>query len=291
MVARKIRAFTLIELLVVIAIIAILAAILFPVFAQARERARAISCLSNMKQIGVSLQMYGQDYDEKMPALFTTGTPINGGTMNRMPIDSQLDPYVKNSQVWKDPSDSYIRTDVGAGDFFDGKYCGTLPGGHFQTRTYGYVAAINTREQDAKGGGLDLNTGMSTFDWGAQPEARGDGRALAQIDQPADTIALLEGNPDGTGGASDYGTPWSSGFIGCDVWKIPGRVPGTDADAAPNDCKGIYSDANNKPSRGHFGGGNYIFCDGHAKQLKYDQARKNDFYLFKLQKPTTTVTP
>ena len=61
------NAFTLIELLVVIAIIAILAAILFPVFAQAREKARAISCLSNMNQLGLSMQMYVQDYDETFP--------------------------------------------------------------------------------------------------------------------------------------------------------------------------------------------------------------------------------
>src|SRR5262250_3403391 len=65
--AMRKRAFTLIELLVVIAIIAILAAILFPVFAQAREQARTISCLSNVKQIGLGIKMYTQDYDEEFP--------------------------------------------------------------------------------------------------------------------------------------------------------------------------------------------------------------------------------
>src|SRR5471032_743507 len=64
------KAFTLIELLVVIAIIAILAAILFPVFAQAREKARAISCLSNIKQVNLSWQMYLQDYDEQMVTMW-----------------------------------------------------------------------------------------------------------------------------------------------------------------------------------------------------------------------------
>jgi prepilin-type N-terminal cleavage/methylation domain-containing protein len=73
---HKKNAFTLIELLVVIAIIAILAAILFPVFARARENARRTSCLSNLKQLGLATMQYTQDYDEKMPPLFiVTGQP------------------------------------------------------------------------------------------------------------------------------------------------------------------------------------------------------------------------
>src|SRR5918997_594162 len=76
---RKTGGFTLIELLVVIAIIAILAAILFPVFAQAREKARQTSCLSNLKQIGTASMMYVQDYDEAMfPAWYDAGPAGNG---------------------------------------------------------------------------------------------------------------------------------------------------------------------------------------------------------------------
>src|SRR5215467_480464 len=98
------RGFTLIELLVVIAIIAILAAILFPVFAQAREKARAVSCLSNMKQVDLAWQMYLQDYDEVMVPMWVThtgdayppGGDSNGGEYY-WPYLCQ--PYIKSWQI------------------------------------------------------------------------------------------------------------------------------------------------------------------------------------------------
>jgi prepilin-type N-terminal cleavage/methylation domain-containing protein/prepilin-type processing-associated H-X9-DG protein len=112
------RGFTLIELLVVIAIIAILAAILFPVFAQAREKARGASCQSNLKQIVLALKMYSQDYDERMCSSGNLPAPGDPSWNNRRP-DGQnivrmmggglswfLQPYIKNEQIFKCPSDT-----------------------------------------------------------------------------------------------------------------------------------------------------------------------------------------
>jgi prepilin-type N-terminal cleavage/methylation domain-containing protein/prepilin-type processing-associated H-X9-DG protein len=145
----KRRAFTLIELLVVIAIIAILAAILFPVFAQAREAARTSACLSNLKQIGLSVKMYSADYDEEFPmgtypgsrnwevnpdvlgdagwndcglagtAGWVGANPQDGGPpfgqcaygsqFYRCLMTFQLGPYTKNKQIWYCPSDKVRR--------------------------------------------------------------------------------------------------------------------------------------------------------------------------------------
>ncbi len=97
---RSRRAFTLIELLVVIAIIAILAAILFPVFARAREKARQASCLSNVKQMGLAALMYAQDYDE----MVVPGEIRIPGAQRWMGEGGLLLPYVKNVQIFRCPS-------------------------------------------------------------------------------------------------------------------------------------------------------------------------------------------
>src|SRR5579871_1946086 len=111
---RKSQGFTLIEPLVVIAIIAILAAILFPVFSQAREKARSISCLSNVKQMGTATQMYVQDYDEKLFFRASAANPSASRTGAIVPTAAQppliwwncLQPYIKNTQIYVSPSDA-----------------------------------------------------------------------------------------------------------------------------------------------------------------------------------------
>ncbi len=100
----KWEGFTLIELLVVIAIIAILAAILFPVFSRAREKARQSSCTSNLRQLGLAVAMYAQDYDERLPLGFVY--PSWCGDANQ-PVPSwrqAVAPYIKNAQLFVCPS-------------------------------------------------------------------------------------------------------------------------------------------------------------------------------------------
>lgn len=100
------RAFTLIELLVVIAIIAILAAILFPVFSQAKQTAKATSCLSNLRQLDMSFMMYQNDNEDHFP-LGAYGTPTSTVIWHDM-----IDPYVKNKQVWLCPCSDVKTTDT-----------------------------------------------------------------------------------------------------------------------------------------------------------------------------------
>ncbi len=110
---RTAKGFTLIELLVVIAIIALLAAILFPVFARARENARKSSCQNNLKQIGLGILQYTQDYDETFP--------LTGNAANLCGFEA-IQPYIKSSQAMQCPSESTGPTTnplaVGYSDYF-----------------------------------------------------------------------------------------------------------------------------------------------------------------------------
>jgi prepilin-type N-terminal cleavage/methylation domain-containing protein/prepilin-type processing-associated H-X9-DG protein len=269
--------FTLIELLVVIAIIAILAAILFPVFAQAREKARQTSCLSNMKQIGLAFMQYVQDYDETYTGMGSYADPVNGGTTNLVPYDGLIMPYIKSDKVFQCPSDdTYDRTPAASFTYQDGSYKakGVL-------RSYQYVGRINTVQAN----GTDVNTGI-----GGAWSNPFDGHSVSDIDSPSETILLVEGWTKYAASASYLSSFSSSAFIACDTWKLAGRrLKSTAAeDQLPTGCSGNLGLST---TPGHAGNGNYAMADGSAKWLPWGRVRKNDFYMFKLRKPTTTYTP
>jgi prepilin-type N-terminal cleavage/methylation domain-containing protein/prepilin-type processing-associated H-X9-DG protein len=173
------KGFTLIELLVVIAIIAILAAILFPVFARAREKARQASCQSNEKQILLAVRMYAQDYDDRLPeGTFYWDSPDASGTNDAGPWFALLMPYIKNVQVLVCPSHT---SPVGDSDWTDaGGLWAT-----WQGTSVSYAA----------------NATLSR------------GTMLAELIQPAEWIWLVEYDVD----ASTYSS-WSAyWYNGCDV--------------------------------------------------------------------------
>jgi len=123
------KGFTLIELLVVIAIIAILAAILFPVFARAREKARQASCQSNLKQIALASKMYTSDYDEKALPMWAWGVGAVGEPVGRIWWTTLIQPYMKNEQALVCPS-------YGGGTYFGkGTATATPEPGCFRART------------------------------------------------------------------------------------------------------------------------------------------------------------
>ena len=158
-------AFTLIELLVVIAIIAILAAILFPVFARARENARRRSCQSNLKQIGLGILQYVQDYDEKYPASRQVG-PVMIGTFqnNAMPWQIAVQPYVKSTQLFTCPSNTnagFISWgNLGQGDVIHRSYVANGTGNTAYNVMWGGLQPMN--EGGGAGGGIALARIQST---------------------------------------------------------------------------------------------------------------------------------
>lgn len=166
-VSRKNAAFTLIELLVVIAIIAILAAILFPVFAKARDKARQTACLSNNKQMGYGLMMYTQDYDETLP--IQIGDGAGGGSQGFIGSTQAswakgIYPYVKNTQVFSCPNS--VPYEIA---------------GPCQTGSVPNVASY-----------LFNSVVMPNFRNGSAVNYNYEGRSLAEMKSPANTVFLHE---------------------------------------------------------------------------------------------------
>lgn len=227
--------FTLIELLVVVVIIALLAAILFPVFARAREQARKASCMSNLKQIGVSLMMYIQDYDGAYPAR-SEGYSVNG--IGQVWCDV-LQPYAKSYQIWVCPD--------------SGPVYGTT-GRKFSYGMNIYGESFDSTLGRGYGFGNDL-TGLGT------PHAKGlgalGGGPVKESEIGNTSEVIFAGDPASNGMGGSY--PAILVAYSDDNTFIPvlhgGQI-------------GPFTGTVEQPVDESMGGGNYLFADGHVKFIQ-----------------------
>ncbi len=240
----KRSAFTLIELLVVIAIIAILAAILFPVFAQAREKARQITCVSNQKQIGTALLLYTQDYDETYPMVSYN----SGGNM----------------YVWSNVVQAYIKSGSSWGHY--GVF--TCPDvGDQQFSLFGVHEWVFMEPDYECGGQCDLIPFHTT--------------PLAAIDFPSTRIVMVEkGHSNHSWGGTLQYDGWQSDWLGGHSYTDPG-APRCDLGNVSADCGGWYGDCDSAgppftggwygceqfPRYRHTQTSDMTFFDGHVKAM------------------------
>ena len=235
-------AFTLIELLVVIAIIAILAAILFPVFAQAREKARAISCLSNEKQIGLAVAQYNQDYDEKTP----NGTDQYGRASGWA---WQVYPYVKSTGAFKCPDDAAADQD-----------CPSL--------------AMNANLGGVQGSGSNLASGLSIAQYNSPSKtillfevANSKYYHLQDGDPTHKTYPNVSDNvyngnsPSGWGVGSNYDPSGSNGEANSGATAGDGKLKNATGWMRNSLQNGMFT----SPTGRHQNGSNFLMADTHAK--------------------------
>lgn len=227
--ARSKNAFTLIELLVVIAIIAILAAILFPVFARARENARRSSCMSNLKQLGLGVLQYTQDYDERYPPTLVFDV-WNANTSNAYGWADAIFPYVKSNQVYQCPSEKTPGTTSASsvGDYSD----------------YAYNNVIgNAGVFQLSGGTIGIN-------------------AAALLNSSL-TVLMAEGSEGGGGGARSNQYLYGGGST---FWTNGAREgSGGGCGAGPALNGGWKATYGGNGGIRHLDGGNFAFTDGHVK--------------------------
>ncbi|MBC8103860.1 MAG: DUF1559 domain-containing protein [Cytophagales bacterium] len=230
--AHRRRAFTLIELLVVIAIIAILAAILFPVFAQAREKARSASCASNLKQLGLAVLQYTQDYDEVYPMGQTTWGP------EKQLIPDLLFPYIKSGSSWSGNSVWHCAS-VEANDDFTNNYWYSV------AYNWSYLNRVVTNDTNPNWGGWWI------YDWVEE------GVTLAEVTNPSATVLFADAGPDDGPSDTNATNP---------TWFCLLSPSGLVADKQLGGPFGWFS----AMAARHNGMANITWCDGHVKAMKLE---------------------